>query len=223
MFGAVCFHSSLTQENSRQLELQQKRSLACILGSEYRSYRHALEVTLLPRLDQLREDACVKWAMKAQANPQHTQLFPINHSEVDTRSRQSFKEYKCKGAKYYNSAVPHMVRTLNSLQFQPAGSNKEVRITTNSGATIIVWSKPYVSSERWYGVKLPGRVPWYHIYHCFFINKNHQYNTQYTVYSSSHIQYTPPHTASFSCGGLQPRLFWPFRQKESLLCYFGPF
>ena len=38
MFGAVCYHSSLTQENSRQLELQLKRSLACILGSEYRSY-----------------------------------------------------------------------------------------------------------------------------------------------------------------------------------------
>ena len=32
MFGAVCFHTSLTQDNSRRLELQQKRSLACILG-----------------------------------------------------------------------------------------------------------------------------------------------------------------------------------------------
>ena len=42
MFGAVCFLSSLTQENSRQLELQQKRSLACILGSDYRSYRQTL-------------------------------------------------------------------------------------------------------------------------------------------------------------------------------------
>ena len=93
---------------------------------------------MLPRLDKLREDACVKWAMKAQANPQHTQLFPINHSEVDTRNRQFFKEYKCKGSKYFNSAVPYMVRTLNSLQFQPAGSNREVTVTTNSGATIIV-------------------------------------------------------------------------------------
>ena len=138
MFGAVCYHSSLTQENTRQLELQQKRSLACILGSEYKSYSHALEVTMLPRLDKLREDACVKWAMKAQANPQHTQLFPINHSQVETRNRQFFKEYKCKGAKYFNSAVPHMVRTLNSLQFHPAGSNREVTIITNSGATIIV-------------------------------------------------------------------------------------
>ena len=93
---------------------------------------------MLPRLDKLRENACVKWAMKARANPQHTLLFPINHSEVDTRNRQFFREYKCKGSKYFNSAAPYMVRTLNSLQFQPAGSNREVTVTTNSGATIIV-------------------------------------------------------------------------------------
>ena len=138
MFGAVCFHSSLTQENSQQLELQQKRSLACILGSEYRSYSHALNVTSLPRLDKLREDACVKWAIKAQANPQHAHLFPINQGEVDTRHRKHFKEYKCKGAKYYNSAVPSMVRALNAQQIQPAGSSREIRLTTNSGELIIV-------------------------------------------------------------------------------------
>ena len=35
MFGSVCFHSSITNEQSHRLELQQKRSLACILGSNY--------------------------------------------------------------------------------------------------------------------------------------------------------------------------------------------
>ena len=48
MFGSVCFHSSLTQELSQKLELQQRRSLAVILGSKYKSYRHALSVTSLP-------------------------------------------------------------------------------------------------------------------------------------------------------------------------------
>ena len=32
MFEAVCYHSSLTLELSRKLEIQQKRSLAVILG-----------------------------------------------------------------------------------------------------------------------------------------------------------------------------------------------
>ena len=76
MFGAVCYHSALTKELSHKLELQQKRSLAVILGSQYRSYSHALSVTSLPRLDLLREETCLKWATKAQANPLHADLFP---------------------------------------------------------------------------------------------------------------------------------------------------
>ena len=114
MFGSVCFHSSLTNEQSRKLELQQKRSLAVILGSNYRSYSQALSLTSLPRLDTLRQEACVKWALKAQANPQHADLFPLNHSTIETRHRLKFKEYNCKGAKFYNSAIPAMVRALNS-------------------------------------------------------------------------------------------------------------
>ena len=48
MFGSVCFHSSLTQELSRKLELQQRRSLAIILGSQYRNYRNALSLYFPP-------------------------------------------------------------------------------------------------------------------------------------------------------------------------------
>ena len=95
MFGSVCFHSSLTQELSQKLELQQRRSLAVILGSQYRSYRHALSVTSLPRLDLLREEACLKWVLRAQSNPLYTEIFPLNTSVVDTRFRPKFREYKC--------------------------------------------------------------------------------------------------------------------------------
>jgi hypothetical protein len=114
MFGSVCFHSSLTNEQSQRLELQQERSLACILGSNYCSYSKALSLTSLPRLDTLRQEACLKCALTAQANPQHSELFPPNPSTVDTRHRKKFKEYWCKGAKFYNSAIPAMVRLLNS-------------------------------------------------------------------------------------------------------------
>ena len=40
MFGAVCYHSSLTLELSHTLELQQKKSLAVILGNQYKSYNN---------------------------------------------------------------------------------------------------------------------------------------------------------------------------------------
>ena len=105
MFGAAAFHSSLSQELSSRLELQQKRVLAIILGSQYRNYSHALQLTALPRLDTLREEACLKWALRSQSHPKHSDLFPLNQSTVNTRFRNKFKEYFCHSAKFYNSAM----------------------------------------------------------------------------------------------------------------------
>ena len=82
MFGSVCFHYSLTREQSQRLELQQKISLACILGTDYRTYSHALQLTSLKRLDTFRQEACLKWAIEAQKNSIQT-YFPtpdINRS-----------------------------------------------------------------------------------------------------------------------------------------------
>ena len=113
MFGAVCFHSSLTQKLSRRLELQQKKAMKIILGSQYRSYNQALQLTDLPRLDTLREKATLLWALKAQLNPKHSDLFPLNESTANTRNRNKFKEYFCHTAKYFNSAIPSMTRSMN--------------------------------------------------------------------------------------------------------------
>ena len=113
MFGAVCYHPALTKELSQLLEFQQKRALAIILGSKYQSYKNAVSLTSLPRLDTLRGEACLRWATKAQGNPLHADLFPLNPSEVETRWRPKYKEYKCRTDKFYRSAVPSMIRALN--------------------------------------------------------------------------------------------------------------
>ena len=113
MFGAACFHSALTSEQSERLERQQKRSLAIILGSKYRNYEHARILVNLPSLKTLRDSACLKWALKAAANPQHSHLFPLSQSQTITRHRQKYQEYKCKGSRFYHSAVPAMARSLN--------------------------------------------------------------------------------------------------------------
>ena len=135
MFGAVCFHSSISSELSQKLELQQKRSLAIILGSRYRSYNHALALLELPRIDLLREKACLKWALKANSNPQHNELFPINQCTVETRSKMKFLEYFCHTTKFYRSAVPHMTRALNA---HYAAKPDKIIIKTNSGILISV-------------------------------------------------------------------------------------
>ena len=158
MFGAVSFHSSLTQEDSRKLELQQKQSLAHILCLEYKSYSHALELTTLPRIVDLRSEACLKWAIKAKANPQHTDIFPRNPNLVETRQDKEFKEYFCRSAKFYTSSVPAMVRALNKANHQPAGKSVLPYFS----------SVPHYSSERWFTFNLPGRDLWLWIYHCIF-------------------------------------------------------
>ena len=134
MFGAICFHSSLTQEQSYKLELQQKRCLAVILGTDYKKYSSALIITGLPRLDKLREKACLKWSLKAQSNPSHTHMFPLNQNET-TRHSTKFLEQFCRGAKLYNSAIPSMIRELNKYYKE---NNNLVVITTKTGQKISV-------------------------------------------------------------------------------------
>ena len=135
MFGAICFHSSLTQEQSHKLELQQKRSLAVILGTEYKHYSQALILTALPRLDILRGKACLKWSLKAQSDPRHTDLFPLSQNETNTRHSNKFTEQLCRGAKLYKSTIPSMIRELNKYYKE---SNNLTVITAISGQEIAV-------------------------------------------------------------------------------------
>ena len=135
MFGAVCYHSSLTVELSSKLELQQKRCLGVILGSDYIDYSNALALTSLPRLDKLRKETCLKWAIKAQSDPKHSDLFPLLNSQKNTRSKTKFLEQFCRGSKLYKSAIPYMRRELNKHHRE-----KEISlvIKTNSGDIITV-------------------------------------------------------------------------------------
>ena len=121
MFGAVCYHSALTLELRQMLELQQKRSLAIILGPDYISYGQALALTGLQDLESLREAACLKWARKAAASRQHGHLFPPNPSTTNTRGRREVLEYQCKSAMYFSSAVRAMARELTREGLRSAG------------------------------------------------------------------------------------------------------
>ena len=136
MFGAVCYHSGLTKEQSGKLELQQKKCLAIILGREYTNYENARNLVQLPRLDTLRESQCLKWAIKAQSHKQHSHLFPLNDNQIIMRQNHQFREYKCRGARFYKSAVPAMARSLNRNNIRPAEIPGPIMITTNSGQVI---------------------------------------------------------------------------------------
>ena len=127
MFASACFHSALTSEQRERLELQQKRSLAIILGSNYRKYEHARKLLNLASLNSLRESVCLKWAVKAAGNPQHNHLFPLNQSRVITRNQHNYFEYRCKGNRLYHSAVPAIVRSLNQRYSSKLGSQQATK------------------------------------------------------------------------------------------------
>ena len=63
------WHSSLTQENSDDLERVQKSAIKVIMGASYRSYMKSLETLDLETLSQRRENLCLKFAQSCVKNP----------------------------------------------------------------------------------------------------------------------------------------------------------
>ena len=67
-FGAPVFHSGLTMDQSRELELVQKKALAIILGNNYCNYEAALSQLQLDRLDTRRTKLCHNFALSCTKN-----------------------------------------------------------------------------------------------------------------------------------------------------------
>ena len=112
--SAPAFHSSLTIEQSDQLEMIQKKAFAIILGSDYKSYSNARNILNQELLSTRRVQLCSKFALKCLKNPKHADLFPLRRNYF-TRQTTKLQEINCKTARYYNSAVPYLTRMLNQL------------------------------------------------------------------------------------------------------------
>ena len=78
-------------------------------------------------------------ATTSQANPEHADLFQLNTSEVETRWRPKFREYKCRTDKFYRSAVPSMVRDLNH---QARNTEKQYTKTFLYQRTMTIFQAP---------------------------------------------------------------------------------
>ena len=114
-FSAPVFHSSLTKNQSIQIELVQKKALAIILGYSYKSYKSALLQSKLDRLDLRRDKLTSTFALKCMNNPRHSDIFPLNENlRQNMRNPKRFNEYSCKSTRFYKSAIPFMTRLLNN-------------------------------------------------------------------------------------------------------------
>jgi hypothetical protein len=109
-FAAPVFHSSLSKDLIRQVEMVQKKAFAIILVS----YESVLETLQLERLDARRESLSHNFALKCTKSSQHNTIFPLNTNfRENMRHTKKFKEHQCRTSRYYKSAVPYMARLLN--------------------------------------------------------------------------------------------------------------
>ena len=113
-FAAPVFHSSLTSDQSRQIESIQKKALAIILGNEYESYETALTKLSLERLDLRQTRLCYSFASKCSKSARHSAMFPLNNMSIhNTRHPKKYLEPSCNTSRYFNSSIPFMSRLLN--------------------------------------------------------------------------------------------------------------
>ena len=114
-YCSTVWHSTLTVEQSKNIESVQKLCLKIILGTEYESYDAAHRVCGLERLSDRRQQKCLQFGLKSLLHPIHSTMFPVNpqlHTSVETRNKEHFLVNKAKTDSYKDSAIPYIQRLL---------------------------------------------------------------------------------------------------------------
>ena len=108
--SCTVWHSSLTQENSEDLERVQKSAVRIILGVNYTTYEEGLQSLMLAKLSDRREKLSLKFAQKCLKNDLTSDLFPLNN----VRNKEKFKVLHANTDRLKDSAVPYLQRLLNA-------------------------------------------------------------------------------------------------------------
>ena len=115
-YCSTVWHSTLTVEQSDNLERVQKLCLKIILGNQYQGYDDALDKCSLERLNIRRETKCLNFGLKCLLHPVHSEMFPVNPQVLtnpDARISEHFQVNFAKTDSYRDSAVPYIQRMLN--------------------------------------------------------------------------------------------------------------
>ena len=82
--SCVVWHSSLTSENSQDLERVQKCATRIIMGNEYKNYEDALEKIGIDSLKERREALCLNFAKKCleSENERYNKVFKLKKKSV---------------------------------------------------------------------------------------------------------------------------------------------
>ena len=113
--SCVVWNSSLTMENSNDLERVQKAAVRIILGNKYENYEQGLEEFDLQKLTERRNELCLKFAQKCTQSDKTESLFPLkvkNH-DMEVRKPEKFIVKHANTERLKKSAIPNMQRMLN--------------------------------------------------------------------------------------------------------------
>ena len=103
--SATVWHSSLTEENSNDLERVQKSAVRIILGDSYKGYKKSLNILQIESLKDRREQLCLNFAKKCIKNSKVHQML--------TRKPDKFRVTHANTTRFKNSAIIHMQNLLN--------------------------------------------------------------------------------------------------------------
>ena len=114
--SCVVWHSSLTEENSNDLERIQKCAVRIMLGNNYTNYEDALIKADLQTLKERREELCLSFAKKCVKNDKTKHMFPENiksHAMI-LRKEEEFEVNHANTERLFKSAIPYMQRIMNN-------------------------------------------------------------------------------------------------------------
>ena len=114
----------MAQYEKNRLERIQKNCLRSIYGFD-KTYEELLSESGLRTLEERRKNALERFAVKAAANKQFTNWFPVNDNRFSQRSSCLYKEYHAKSDRLYRSPLYALRRILNSKE-------KNTRVTSEN-------------------------------------------------------------------------------------------
>ena len=105
------YHTSLTKQQAKKIEMIQSTSLKIILGSDYIDYTSSLTKFSLSTLYDRRSERMKSFALKCIQDKFNKTIFPLNSN---VKNSEFFQVNFARTSRYYNSAVPQCQRILNN-------------------------------------------------------------------------------------------------------------
>ena len=105
----------MTVENKEDLERVQKAAVRIILGKEFTNYESALDKVDLEKLEDRRENLCLKFAKNCLKHTKTKEMFPERNKihSMGIRNPEKYEVAHANTERLKDSAIPYMQRLLN--------------------------------------------------------------------------------------------------------------